>query len=192
MYFDESLMKTGAGAGPLFISPLEVHIRYIIWLHFAASNNVAEYEALINGLRITIELGVIRLDARVDSQLIIDQVMKNARIQHGWVWLPPPYCEVVRHLEDKFFVLELNHIARRYKEITDELAKIGLGQTTVPPNVFSRDIYEPSVVIKEAYEPAPNTDTPLVGEPEAMQIDGEQGRTTLALDWWTPYLEFLL
>jgi ribonuclease HI len=58
MYFDGSLMKTGAGAGLLFISPLRVHMRYVIWLHFAASNNVAEYEALIAGLRIAIELGV--------------------------------------------------------------------------------------------------------------------------------------
>jgi hypothetical protein len=58
MYFDGSLMKTGAGAGLLFVSPLRVHMRYVIRLHFPASNNVAEYEALIMGLRIAIELGV--------------------------------------------------------------------------------------------------------------------------------------
>jgi ribonuclease HI len=43
-----------------------------------ASNNVAEYEALVNGLRIAIELGVRCLDTRGDSQLVIDQVMKNS------------------------------------------------------------------------------------------------------------------
>jgi ribonuclease HI len=58
MYFDGSLMKTGAGKGLLFISPLEVHMRYIIRLHFPASNNIAEYEALVTGLRIAVELGV--------------------------------------------------------------------------------------------------------------------------------------
>jgi ribonuclease HI len=58
MYFDGLLTKIGAGAGLLFISPLGVHMCYVIRLHFAASNNVAEYEALVNGLRITIELGV--------------------------------------------------------------------------------------------------------------------------------------
>jgi hypothetical protein len=67
MYFDGSLMKTGAGAGLLFISPLGVHMRYVIRIHFAASNNVAEYEALVNGLKIAIELGVRRLDVRGDS-----------------------------------------------------------------------------------------------------------------------------
>jgi hypothetical protein len=67
MYFDGSLMKIGAGAGLLFISPLRKNLRYVIRLHFPASNNMAEYEALVNGLRIVVELGVRRLDARGDS-----------------------------------------------------------------------------------------------------------------------------
>jgi ribonuclease HI len=72
MYFDGSLMKIGARTGLLFISPLGIHLRYIIRLDFATSKNVAEYEALVNGLRIAIELGVRRLDVRGYSQLIID------------------------------------------------------------------------------------------------------------------------
>jgi hypothetical protein len=62
MYFDGLLMKTGAGTGLLFISPLRVHLRYMIRLYFAASSNVAEYKALVNGLRTSIELGVRHLD----------------------------------------------------------------------------------------------------------------------------------
>jgi hypothetical protein len=58
MYFDGSLMKMGAGAGLLFISPLRVHMRYVIRLHFAASNNVTEYEALIASLCIAVKLRV--------------------------------------------------------------------------------------------------------------------------------------
>jgi hypothetical protein len=67
MYFDGSLMKTGASAGLLFISPLGKHLRYVLRLHFPASNNMVEYEALVNGLCIAIELGVRCLDARGDS-----------------------------------------------------------------------------------------------------------------------------
>ena len=37
-------------------------MRYMVCLHFPSSNNVAEYEALINGLRIAIELGIRCLD----------------------------------------------------------------------------------------------------------------------------------
>jgi ribonuclease HI len=78
LYFDSSVMKTGAGAGLLFVSPLGEHMRYAVRLHFPASNNMAEYEALLCGLKIAIEIGVKRLDVRGDSQLVIDQVMKNA------------------------------------------------------------------------------------------------------------------
>jgi len=78
MYFDGLVMKTSADAGLLFISPLGKHMRYVIRLHFPTSNNMAEYEALLSGLRIAIELGVKRLDVRGDSQLVIDQVMKES------------------------------------------------------------------------------------------------------------------
>jgi hypothetical protein len=111
---------------------------------------VAEYEALVNGLRIAIELGVRRLDARGDSQLVIDQVMKNSHCRDPKM---EAYCDEVRRLEDKFYGLELNHIARRYNETTDELAKIASGRTMVPPDVFSRDLHRPSVKIDDTTEP---------------------------------------
>ena len=67
MYFDGSLMKKGARAGLVFVSPLGVPMRYMVQLHFPSSNNTAEYKALVNGLRIAIELGIRRLDVRGDS-----------------------------------------------------------------------------------------------------------------------------
>jgi ribonuclease HI len=143
-------MKTGAGAGLLFISPLGKHLRYVLRLHFPASNNVTEYEALVNELWITIELGVRRLDARGDSQLVIDQVMKNSHCRDPKM---EAYCDEVRCLEDKLYGLELNHIARCYNETVDELAKIASGRTTVPLDVFSRDLHQPSVKIDDTPEP---------------------------------------
>jgi ribonuclease HI len=83
-------------------------------------------------LRIAIELGVRRLDARGDSQLVIDQVMKNSHCRDRKM---EAYCDEVRRLEDKFYGLELNHVARRYNDTADELAKIASGRTTVPPDV---------------------------------------------------------
>jgi len=44
------------------------------------------------------------------------------------------YCNAVRRFEDKFDGLELNHIARKYNNGADKLAKITSGRTTVPPN----------------------------------------------------------
>ena len=78
MYFDESLMKKGTGVGLVFVSPLRVRMRYAIRIHFPVSNNMAKYEALVNGLLIAIELGIRWLDIQGDSQLVIDQVMKES------------------------------------------------------------------------------------------------------------------
>jgi hypothetical protein len=58
MYFDRSLMKSGAGAGLVFVFPLSVRMRYMIQIYFLASNNVTEYEALVNGLHIASKLGI--------------------------------------------------------------------------------------------------------------------------------------
>jgi ribonuclease HI len=134
LYFDSSVMKTGASAGLLFVSPLGEHMRYAVRLHFPASNNMAKYEALLCGLKIAIEIGVKRLDVRGDSQLVIDQVMKNASCHDDKM---EAYCKAVRALEDKFYGIELNHVPRRYNEEADELAKIASGRITVPPNVFA-------------------------------------------------------
>ena len=78
MYFDGSLMKKGADSGLVFASPLGVLMRYMVRIHFSSSNNVAENEALINGLRIAIKLGIRRLNVRGDSRLVIDQVKKKS------------------------------------------------------------------------------------------------------------------
>ena len=64
IYFDGSVMAPGSGAGVVLISSDGSRLRYTIRLHFLASNNAAEYEALINGLRIAIELGAMRLCSR--------------------------------------------------------------------------------------------------------------------------------
>jgi ribonuclease HI len=158
LYFDGSVMKTGAGAGLLFVSPLGAHIRYAVRLHFPALNNMAEYEALLCGLKIAIEIGIKRLDVRGDSQLVIDQVMKNASCHDDKM---EAYCKAVRALEDRFYDIELNHVPRRYNEEADELAKIASGRITVPPNVFSRDIAQPSV----ALEPHPSKHAEPSGAP---------------------------
>ena len=61
MYFDGSLNLDGVGAGVYFISPSGDKLRYVLCLHFRASNNTAEYEAALHGLHIAIELGVKHL-----------------------------------------------------------------------------------------------------------------------------------
>jgi hypothetical protein len=89
---------------------------------------------------------------------VIDQVMKNASCHDDKM---EAYCKAVRSLEDKFYVIELNHVPRRYNEEADELAKIVSRRITVPPNVFARDVAQPSVTL----EPHPSNCTEPSGAP---------------------------
>jgi hypothetical protein len=75
MYFDGSFTLNDAEGGIVLISPKGDRPLYIIWLHFCATNNMVEYEALLNGLRIAAELGVQQLYIQGDSKLVINQVM---------------------------------------------------------------------------------------------------------------------
>ena len=59
MYFNGSVMAPSSGARVVLISLDESRLRYAIRLHFLASNNAVEYEALINRLRIAIELAAM-------------------------------------------------------------------------------------------------------------------------------------
>jgi probable phosphoglycerate mutase len=65
-------MGPGAGASVMLISPKGNRLHYAICLHFPASNNIAEYEGLVNGLRIAIELGATRLYVYGDSRLVVN------------------------------------------------------------------------------------------------------------------------
>jgi ribonuclease HI len=77
MYFDGSLKLQGAGAGILFTAPGGEHLKYALQLLFPASNNAAEYEALIHGLNIAISLGIKRLMVYGDSLVVIIQINKE-------------------------------------------------------------------------------------------------------------------
>ena len=98
MYFDGSIMAPRSRARVVLISLDGSRLHYTIRLHFSASNNATEYEALINGLRIAIELGATRLYIHGDSELVVDQVMKEFSCKSP---LMAAYCQEVRKLEDK-------------------------------------------------------------------------------------------
>jgi hypothetical protein len=88
---------------------------------------------------------------------VIDQVMKNASCHDDKM---EAYCKAARALEDNFYGIELNHVPCRYNEEVDD-AKIASGRITVPPNVFARDVAQPSV----ALEPHPSSRAEPSGAP---------------------------
>jgi ribonuclease HI len=77
MYFDGSYNLKGAATSIVFIPPECDTLKYIIQLEFPATNNIAEYERLVTGLRLAKELSIQRLLIRGDSQLVAKQVQKE-------------------------------------------------------------------------------------------------------------------
>jgi hypothetical protein len=70
--FDGSLQLQGAGAGILVTSPKGESFKYVLQMRIPASNNAAEYEALLHGLRIAMALDIHRLKVLRDSMLIVN------------------------------------------------------------------------------------------------------------------------
>ena len=95
------------------------------------------------------------------------------------------YCKLVHRLEDKFDGLELNHIAQKYNEATDKLAKMASAWAPVPPNVFARDLHKPSIGCTSTAEEGPpgepmaKLDAPSAAEtpstePEVMEVNTDR------------------
>src|SRR4051812_31898980 len=107
MFFDGSEMLNGSGAGVVLVSPRGDKLSYVLQIHFDSSNNEAEYEALLYGLRMAISLGVRCLKVYGDSDLVVNQVMKEWDVRNP---AKAGYCNEVRKLERRFEGLELHHI----------------------------------------------------------------------------------
>jgi hypothetical protein len=107
MYSDGALNLEGAGAGMLLISPQGEQLKYVLQIHYKASNNGAAYEALIHGLRIVVSLGIKRLLAFGDSKVIIEQVNKEWDCVKDTM---DAYCTEIRKLEGHFEGIEFQHV----------------------------------------------------------------------------------
>ena len=71
MHFDGSKTKTGLGARVVLTSPKNDQLKYVMQIHFAASNNIAEYEALMHGHKVAKEIGIHRIQCFGDSDLVV-------------------------------------------------------------------------------------------------------------------------
>ena len=131
------------------------------------SNNEAEYEALLHGLRLAISLGIKRLMVFDDSAVVINQVNDSwDRNKENM----DAYCAEVRRLENKFHGLEFHHVARDNNVAADVLSKLGSTRAQVPAGVFVHELREKSIP-----EPPPEPPTTGLGtshtDREVMMVD---------------------
>ncbi|XP_074373592.1 uncharacterized protein LOC141713933 [Apium graveolens] len=115
--------SSGGGVGIILVTPEGHHLMRAIHFKFYVTNIDAEYEALINGLKIALEVGVLNLIvARSDSELVINQVNRGFQARESRTEL---YMRCVRHLLEKFGSSKLEGVPREDNSNVDGLVKMG-------------------------------------------------------------------
>ena len=84
MYFDGSRSKNGSGAGVMLISPAQIRYYFSFRFQFSCTNNVAEYESLVQGLFLAQKRGIQTLRVYGDSELVVNQV-RNQNMEKKYI-----------------------------------------------------------------------------------------------------------
>ncbi|XP_062094067.1 uncharacterized protein LOC133800111 [Humulus lupulus] len=123
LFFDGAARNSGAGAGIVFVTPSGGLIPYYFHILAICTNNVAEYEALIIGLEIALEMKVQSLEVFGDSLLIIKQINGEFVVKHEALI---PYHEKAKHLIAQFQNITLNHVPGSKNDRKEEISTINL------------------------------------------------------------------
>jgi ribonuclease HI len=177
MYFDGSYTLKGAGAGVVLIPPEGDILKYAIQLKFLATNNIVEYEGLVNGLRLAKDLGIRWLFIRGDSQLVAKQVQKECDCNND---IMPEYLVEVCRMEKFFDRFEVRYVSRLDNRDADHLAWIAFSRAPTPPDVIVERLSKPSVKPEESISKA---------WPDLMVIDDIALKP--AYDWMSPIKAYL-
>ncbi|XP_019242529.1 PREDICTED: uncharacterized protein LOC109222656, partial [Nicotiana attenuata] len=121
MFFDGAANFKGVGVGAVLVSESGQHYPISAKLRFPCTNNMAEYEACILGLRMVVDMNIQELLVIGDSDLLIHQVQgewntKNTKIL--------PYLHCVKELCKKFIKVDFKHVPRVQNEFADALATL--------------------------------------------------------------------
>jgi ribonuclease HI len=135
-----------AGVAVVLVAPSKVRTCYTARLDFSYTNNIAEYEALLLGLRKLKAMRIRRAVLKTDSQVISGHVDKSIK---AWDPKLEKYLDTVRRLEASFEGFSVKNIPRGENEHADLLAKSAAQRLPLPSEVFFETIKAPSVELME-------------------------------------------
>jgi ribonuclease HI len=178
MHFDGAFNLPSAGAGAVLTSSSRDKLFYAIQLCFKpehkVSNNIAEYEGLLDGLRAANALGIKRLIVKGDSQLVVNFSNKRYTPKDEHM---AAYLEEHRKMEKRFQGLELKHIPRGKNVEADEIAKRASHCLAQPAGVFEERLFKPSASpsmtgsdLLPALPPPPEQGAPDCGPPSGDRV----------------------
>ncbi|XP_074356048.1 uncharacterized protein LOC141695720 [Apium graveolens] len=122
LHVDGALNNNGAGSRIILITPEGHHLMSSIHFIFYVTDNDVEYEALINCLKIALEVGVMNLITRSDSELVVNQVNGGFQARGPQTEL---YMRCVQRLLEKFRSARLEGVPREENSNAYALAKMG-------------------------------------------------------------------
>ncbi|GJU13965.1 reverse transcriptase domain-containing protein [Tanacetum coccineum] len=167
LFTDGSSCIDGSGARLILTNPEGVEFTYAMRFRFEATNNEAEYEALIAGLRIAEQIGVKNLQANVDSRLVANQVNGSyVAKESGMV----QYLKKVKGLTRNFKEFSIKQVPQSENKKANALSKIA---STSFAHISKQ------VLMEELKEKSLN-------EKEVLVVVDEEGHT-----WMTPVYEYL-
>jgi ribonuclease HI len=150
---------------------------YVLRLIFPCTNNAAEYEALLHGLRMAKEMNLSRVRCLGDSDLVAQQVSGTWDSKDP---LMAAYRHAVTNIARHFKGYQVDHINRRQNEAVDALSRLASQRKPVPPNVFLDVLHNPSDKLPTEEDLAiPDLEVALVAVVHAIP------------DWTIPYLAYL-
>ncbi|GJS96318.1 reverse transcriptase domain-containing protein [Tanacetum coccineum] len=167
LFTDGSSCLEGSRVGLILTSPEGIEFTYALRFEFEASNNEAEYEALVAGLHIAEQMGVQNLEAKADSRLVANQIngsyiaKEQSMIQ---------YLEKARAFISRFTKFSIEQVPRSENKKADALSKIA---STSFAHLTKQVLVE---VLKEK----------SIEEHEILAVVEEEGDS-----WMTPLLEYL-
>ena len=133
----------GSGAGLILTSPEGIDIEYALRFGFHASNNEAEYEAVIAGLNLAHSLEVDQLEVHSDSQLVVSQIEDTYEAKSERMVL---YLQKVRDLLKKFVSVQIKYVPRTENSRADALAKLATAlQEDIGESTPIEYLVEPSI-----------------------------------------------
>ncbi|XP_012849590.1 PREDICTED: uncharacterized protein LOC105969382 [Erythranthe guttata] len=121
MYFDGASHREGAGAGVVFITPNGEVLPHSFTLTQNCSNNVAEYQALILGLEMAVDIKQLNLEVYGDSKLVINQILGSYEVKKLDLL---PYVDYAKKLIGYLGNVTIEHVPRKDNKQADALAKL--------------------------------------------------------------------
>ena len=134
----------GSGARLILTSPDGIVVEYALKFGFQASNNEAEYEAVIARLNLAHSMEANQLEVSSDSQLVVKQIEDSYEARGEKMIL---YLKKVRELLEKFIRVQVKHVPRAENSRVDALAKLAASQEDLGRLVPVEHLPEPSASI---------------------------------------------